>query len=158
MALRSSSLSQVNISEKTERERNVIAKEVIVKSLLPVVFEEVEEEEREEVFDQWFDKLFGLICGKGEIEEELEKAADSQREVVKIQSPRAKNTVSEKATERQMKKIWAVAHKLDYGKEDIERVAGSICNTSKLSELDKWQASKVIDGLLAELGVQEVYG
>ena len=158
MALRSSSLSQVNISEKTERERNVIAKEVIVKSLLPVVFEAVEEEEREEVFDQWFGKLFGLICGKGEIEEESGESADSQREVVKIQSPRAKNTVSEKATERQMKKIWAVAHKLDYGKEDIERVAGSICNTSKLSELDKWQASKVIDGLLAELGVQEVYG
>jgi len=158
MALRSSSLSQVNISEKTERERNVIAKEVIVKSLLPVVFEEVEEEEREEVFDQWFGKLFGLICGKGEIKEELEESADSQKKVVKIQSPRAKSTVTEKATERQMKKIWAVAHKLDYGKEDIERVAGSVCNTSKLSELDKWQASKVIDGLLAELGVQEVYG
>lgn len=157
MALRSSSLSQVNISEKTERERNVIAKEVVVKTLLPVVFETVEEEEREEVFNKWFDKLFGLIRGKEEVEE-LEEAADSQKKVVKIQSPRAKGPVAEKATERQMKKIWAVAHKLDYNKEDIERVAGSICNTSRLSELDKWQASKVIDGLLAELGVQEIYG
>jgi len=148
----------VNISEKTERERNVIAKEVVVKTLLPVVFEIVEEEEREGVFDQWFDKLFGLIKGREEVKEELEEAADSQKKVVKIQPPRAKGPVAEKATERQMKKIWAVAHKLDYNKEDIERIAGSVCNTSKLSELDKWQASKVIDGLLAELGVQEIYG
>ena len=148
----------MNISEKTERERNVIAKEVVVKTLLPVVFEIVEEEEREGVFDQWFDKLFGLIKGREEVKEELEEAADSQKKVVKIQPPRAKGPVAEKATERQMKKIWAVAHKLDYNKEDIERIAGSVCNTSKLSELDKWQASKVIDGLLAELGVQEIYG
>jgi len=155
MALRSSSLSQVNISEKTERERLVIAKEVVIKSLLPVVFETIKDEKREEVFDEWFGKLLSLITGAEKEEKKQSKeAALSQKKVVRIQPKVSEN----KATGKQIKKIWAVAHQLDYGKEDIEQIAGETCNVSHLSELDKWQASKVIDSLIAKLGVQEIYG
>ena len=56
-------VSQVNVSEKTERERLVIAKEVVIKALLPVVFDDVPEDEREQTFDDWYDKLLKLITG-----------------------------------------------------------------------------------------------
>ena len=57
-------VSQVNVSEKTERERLVIAKEVVIKALLPVVFDNVEEGQMDEVFDRWYGKLLNLITGE----------------------------------------------------------------------------------------------
>ena len=56
-------INQLNISEKSERERLEIAKEVVIKTLVPVVFKDVEAEKREKVFDKWYQKLLALISG-----------------------------------------------------------------------------------------------
>jgi hypothetical protein len=161
----------VNVSEKTERERMVIAKEVVIKSLLPAVFQNVEKEKREEVFDRWYQKLLALVSGKDEggspyaTREELEGVAQEIMRKVsgkkktepqgKVQPLNKGQKVSSaySITEKQMKKIWAVAHNLGLEKEELEEKAGK-----RLSELTKKEASRLIDKLLLEEDAAVLYG
>jgi len=164
-------------SGKSEGERLEIAKEVVIKALLPVVFEDVEEDEREQVFNEWFEKLLALIVDDGtEMVEVVEtpkeevlgtqkKAPETPRQ--KVSEPSKKETGAEplsmrhsgeKATEKQIKKIFALGHNLNMGKEELEEEAEKVTGVPELSRLDKWQASNLIDSLSAMKGIQEVYG
>ena len=124
----SNSLSQVNISEKTERERLVIAKEVVIKSLLPVVFEYVTPRQREAIFDKWYNKLLKLILDEKKAVAPVRPVAP-QKNVV--------NMPSDKLTQKQMKMIWALAHKLNISKEQLEAMTSHLYDASHLSSLDK---------------------
>ena len=166
----------ITTSGRTEGERLEIAKEVVIKALLPVVFEDVPEDEREQVFDEWFDKLLALIVDDGT---EMIEVVDTPKEVVPAQKKAAetsKQKVSEpskkemgaeplsmkhsgeKATEKQIKKIFALGHSLGIGKKELEEESEKVTGISELSRLDKWQASNLIDSLSAMEGIQEVYG
>ena len=159
-------------SGKSEGERLEIAKEVVIKALLPVVFEQVSEDEREQVFDEWFDKLLALIADDGtemvEVVETPKEVAPAQKKVVetprqKVSEPSKKETgmeplSREKATEKQIKKIFALGHSLGIGKKELEEESEKVTGISELSRLDKWQASNLIDSLSAMEGIQEVYG
>ena len=102
--------SQVNVSEKTERERLVIAKEVVIKALLPVVFDDVPEDARERTFDDWYDRLLKLITG---IEDDAEpvkvlnappvETPGTSKKIVKAEV-RTDSPVENKATDKQIKK------------------------------------------------------
>ena len=156
--------SQVNVSEKTERERLVIAKEVVIKALLPVVFDDVPEDARESTFDDWYDKLLNLITG---IEDDAQPvkvlsappvetpstSKKAQKAEVRPDSP-----VENKATDKQIKKIFALGHNLNLGKEELEEEAFKVSGIDSLSRLSKSQASDLIDDLSAMEGIQEVYG
>jgi len=161
-------------SGKSEGERLEIAKEVVIKALLPVVFEQVSEDEREQVFDEWFDKLLALIVDDGT---EMVEVVDTPKEVVpaqkkavetqKVSEPSKKEMGAEplsmkhgeKATdEKQIKKIFALGHSLGFSKEELEEESEKVTGIPELSRLDKWQASNLIDSLSAMEGIQEVYG
>ena len=164
-------------SGKSEGERLEIAKEVVIKALLPVVFEQVSEDEREQVFDEWFDKLLALIVDDGT---EMVEVVDTPKEAVpgaqkkeaetprqKVSEPSKKEMGAEplsmkhsgeKATEKQIKKIFALGHSLGFSKEDLEEESEKVTGIPELSRLDKWQASDLIDSLSAMEGIQEVYG
>jgi len=162
MALKESSL-QVNGSVKTEGERLAIAKEVIIKALLPVVFDNVEDGEMDEVFDRWYGKLLNLITGE-EGQAQPAKVVDTPKEVVdppkKVagQCVHPDSPVENKATEKQIKKIFALGHNLNMGKEELEEEAFKVSGIDSLSQLSKSQASDLIDDLSAMEGIQEVYG
>jgi len=162
MALKESS-SQVNISEKTERERLVIAKEVVIKALLPVVFDDVPEDAREQTFDEWYDKLLNLVTGE-KPQPQPAKVVDTPKEVVdppkKVagQCVHPDSPVENKATEKQIKKIFALGHNLNMGKEELEEEAFKVSGIDSLSQLSKSQASDLIDDLSAMEGIQEIYG
>ena len=170
-------------SGKTEGERLEIAKEVVIKALLPVVFGEVNEDEREQVFDEWFDKLLALIVDDGTEEVEVvdtpkvapvqKVAAQGAHQVAqgaverKVSEPSKKEMGAEplsmkhsgeKATEKQIKKIFALGHSLGFSKEELEEESEKVTGIPELSRLDKWQASNLIDSLSAMEGIQEVYG
>jgi len=154
----------VNVSEKTDRERLVIAKEVVIKALLPVVFDDVPEIARERTFDDWYGKLLKLITG---IEDDAQPvkvlnappvetsstSKKAQKAVVRPDSP-----VENKATDKQIKKIFAMGHTLNMGKEELEEEAFKVSGIDSLSRLSKSQASDLIDDLSAMEGIQEVYG
>ena len=164
-------------SGKTEGERLEIAKEVVIKALLPVVFEDVPEDEREQVFNEWFDKLLALIVddGTGMVE-----VVDTPKEVVpgaqkkdvetpgqKVSEPSKKEMGAEplsmrhsgeKATEKQIKKIFALGHSLGIGKKELEEESEKVTGVPELSRLDKWQASNLIDSLSATEGIKDIYG
>jgi len=156
------SSSQLNVSVKTEGERLVIAKEVVIKSLLPVVFENVPEGEREEVFNEWYGKLLTLIkeenveVKNASVETAPKKPVPAPEEVKAEARP--VRSAEPKATEKQIKKIFALGHSLGFGKEELEEEAEKISGVSELSKLDKWQASKLIDSLDNILNIQEIYG
>jgi hypothetical protein len=153
----------VNVSEKTDRERLVIAKEVVIKALLPVVFDDVSEDKREQTFDDWYGKLLNLITG---IEDDAEPvkvlnalpvetpgaSKKAQKAEVHSDSP-----VENKATDKQIKKIFAMGHTLNMGKEELEEEAFKVTGIDSLSELSKSQASDLIDDL-AQIGINDIYG
>ena len=163
-------------SGKTEGERLEIAKEVVIKALLPVVFGEVNEDYREQVFDEWFDKLLALIVDDGT---EVVEVVDTPKEVVPAQKkdietpgqkapepskkemgaePLSMKHSGEKATEKQIKKIFALGHSLGIGKKELEEEAEKVTGVPELSKLDKWQASNLIDSLSATEGIKDIYG
>jgi len=154
-------VSQVNVSEKTERERLVIAKEVVIKTLLPVVFDDVPEDEREQTFDRWYGKLLNLITGE---KPQPAKVVDAPKGIVDAskkapgQCVRPDSPVENKATDKQIKKIFAMGHNLNMGKEELEEEAFKVSGIDSLSKLSKSQASDLIDDLSAMEGIQEVYG
>jgi hypothetical protein len=155
--------SQVNVSEKTERERLVIAKEVVIKALLPVVFDDVPEDEREQTFDRWYGKLLNLITGEeglvqpAKVVDTPKEVVDSSKKIVKAEV-RPDSPVENKATDKQIKKIFAIGHTLNMGKEELEEEAFKVSGIDSLSKLSKSQASDLIDDLSAMEGVQEIYG
>ena len=155
--------SQVNISEKTERERLVIAKEVVIKALLPVVFENVPEDAREQTFDRWYGKLLNLITGEdGQVQpakviDSPKGIVDASKKIVKAEE-RTDSPVENKATDKQIKKIFALGHNLNMGKEELEEEAFKVSGIDSLSHLSKSQASNLIDDLSAMEGIQEIYG
>ena len=162
-------------SGKTEGERLEIAKEVVIKTLLPVVFGEVNEDEREQVFDEWFDKLLALIVDDGT---EMVEIVDTPKEVNtpkvaqgaverKAPEPSKKEMGAEplsmkhsgeKATEKQIKKIFAMGHSLGFSKEELEEEARKVTGIPELSKLDKWQASNLIDSLSVDKNIKDIYG
>ena len=155
--------SQVNVSEKTDRERLVIAKEVVIKALLPVVFDDVPEDEREQTFDRWYGKLLNLITGEeglvqpAKVVDTPKEVVDSSKKIVKAEV-RPDSPVENKATDKQIKKIFAIGHTLNMGKEELEEEAFKVSGIDSLSKLSKSQASDLIDDLSAMEGVQEIYG
>jgi len=155
--------SQVNVSEKTERERLVIAKEVVIKALLPVVFDDVPEDEREQTFDRWYGKLLNLITGEeglvqpAKVIDAPKGIVDASKKAVKAEV-RPDSPVENKATEKQIKKIFAMGHTLNMGKEELEEEAFKVSGIDSLSHLSKSQASDLIDDLSAMEGIQEIYG
>jgi hypothetical protein len=155
--------SQVNVSEKTERERLVIAKEVVIKALLPVVFDDVPEDEREQTFDRWYGKLLNLITGEeglvqpAKVIDTPKGIVDASKKVVKAEV-RPDSPVENKATDKQIKKIFALGHNLSMGKEELEEEAFKVSGIDSLSKLSKSQASDLIDDLSAMEGIQEIYG
>jgi hypothetical protein len=167
----------VNVSEKTDRERLVIAKEVVIKALLPVVFDDVPEDKREQTFDDWYGKLLNLITG---IEDDAEPVKvlnalpvetpgaskkalkeEGTGDTSKAASPSKKNRedspLENKATDKQIKKIFAMGHTLNMGKEELEEEAFKVTGIDSLSELSKSQASDLIDDL-AQIGINDIYG
>jgi hypothetical protein len=154
----------VNVSEKTDRERLVIAKEVVIKALLPVVFDDVSEDKREQTFDDWYGKLLNLITG---IEDDAEpvkvlsappEETPSTSKKASGQCVRPDSPVENKATDKQIKKIFALGHNLNMGKEELEEEAFKVSGIDSLSQLSKSQASDLIDDLSAMEGIQEIYG
>jgi hypothetical protein len=151
------------VSEKTDRERLVIAKEVVIKALLPVVFDDVSEDKREQTFDDWYGKLLNLITG---IEDDAEpvkvlnappkEVVDSSKKIMKAEV-RPGSPVENKATDKQIKKIFAMGHTLNMGKEELEEEAFKVTGIDSLSELSKSQASDLIDDL-AQIGINDIYG
>jgi hypothetical protein len=162
MALKESN-SQMNGSGKTESERLAIAKEVIIKALLPVVFDNVEEGRMDEVFDRWYGKLLNLITGEG-TQVQPAKVIDTPKGIVDAskKAPQAEvrpdSPVENKATDKQIKKIFALGHNLNMGKEELEEEAFKVSGIDSLSQLSKSQASDLIDDLSAMEGIQEIYG
>jgi hypothetical protein len=163
MALKESS-SQVNVSEKTESERLVIAKEVVIKALLPVVFDnKYPEEIREQIFDRWYGKLLNLITGEDGLAQPAKiidcpkEVVDSSRKAPKVEV-RPDSPVENKATDKQIKKIFALGHNLNMGKEELEEEAFKVSGIDSLSQLSKSQASDLIDDLSAMEGIKEIYG
>jgi hypothetical protein len=164
MALKESS-SQLNgsVSGKTEGERLAIAKEVIIKALLPVVFDKVEEGQMNEVFDRWYGKLLNLITGEeglaqpAKVVDSPKEVVDSSKKIVKAEV-RPDSPVENKATDKQIKKIFAMGHTLNMGKEELEEEAFKVSGIDSLSHLSKSQASDLIDDLSAMEGIQEIYG
>jgi len=151
MAMSKKDLMQnISVSEKTERERLVIAKEVVIKSLLPVVFGNVAPKEREATFDKWYKKLLALILDEKAVAPEKKEAVVPQKKVV--------NMPSGKITQKQMKMIWAIAHKLQLNKEQLEGMSEEKYGVSRLSSLDKQTASKFIDYLLFMKDQEDLYG
>jgi hypothetical protein len=159
------SVSQMNgsVSEKTEGERLAIAKEVIIKTLLPVVFNNVEDGEMDEVFDRWYGKLLNLITGE-EGQVQPAKVIDAPKGIVDASKKDVKaevrpdSPVENKATDKQIKKIFAMGHNLNMGKEELEEEAFKVSGIDNLSRLSKSQASDLIDDLSAMEGIQEIYG
>jgi hypothetical protein len=155
--------SQVNVSEKTERERLVIAKEVVIKALLPVVFDNVEEEQMDEVFDRWYGKLLNLITGEdglvqpAKVVDVPKGIVDSSKKIVKAEV-RPDSPVENKATDKQIKKIFALGHNLNMGKEELEEEAFKVSGIDSLSQLSKSQASDLIDDLSAKEDLTRLYG
>jgi hypothetical protein len=162
MALKESS-SQMNGSVKTEGERLAIAKEVIIKALLPVVFDNVEEGQMDEVFDRWYGKLLNLITGEeglaqpAKVVDAPKGIVDASKKAVKAEE-RSDSPVENKATDKQIKKIFAMGHTLNMGKEELEEEAFKVSGIDSLSHLSKPQASDLIDDLSAMEGIQEIYG
>ena len=154
-------VSQVNVSEKTERERLVIAKEVVIKALLPVVFDDVPENAREQTFDRWYGKLLNLITGEkpqpAKVVDAPKEVVDSSKKIVKAEV-RPDSPAENKATDKQIKKIFAMGHTLNMGKEELEEEAFKVTSIDSLSKLSKSQASNLIDDLSAMEGIQEIYG
>ena len=156
-------VSQVNVSEKTERERLVIAKEVVIKALLPVVFDDVPEDEREQTFDRWYGKLLNLITGEeglvqpAKVIDSPKGIVDASKKIVKAEE-RTDSPVENKATDKQIKKIFALGHNLNMGKEELEEEAFKVSGIDSLCQLSKSQASDLIDDLSAMEGIQEIYG
>ena len=155
--------SQVNVSEKTERERLVIAKEVVIKALLPVVFDDVPEDARESTFDDWYGKLLNLITGEEGLVQPA-KVVDAPKEVVDSskKAPKAEvrpdSPVENKATDKQIKKIFAMGHTLNMGKEELEEEAFKVTSIDSLSQLSKSQASDLIDDLSSKEDLVRLYG
>jgi hypothetical protein len=153
----------VNVSEKTERERLVIAKEVVIKALLPVVFDDVPEDEREQTFDRWYGKLLNLITGEeglvqpAKVVDTPKEVVDSSKKIVKAEV-RPDSPVENKATDKQIKKIFAIGHTLNMGKEELEEEAFKVTSIDSLSQLSKSQASDLIDDLSAKEDLVRLYG
>ncbi|MGC8758172.1 hypothetical protein [Caldisericum sp.] len=163
MALKESS-SQTNGSVKTEGERLAIAKEVIIKALLPVVFDnEYPEEIREEIFDRWYGKLLNLITGEDglvqpvKVKDSPEEVVNPPKKIVKAEV-RPDSPVENKATDKQIKKIFAMGHNLNLGKEELEEEAFKVSGIDSLSQLSKSQASDLIDDLSTMEGIKDIYG
>jgi len=164
MALKESS-SQLNgsVSGKTEGERLAIAKEVIIKALLPVVFDNVEEGRMVEVFDRWYGKLLNLITGEdglvqpAKVIDSPKEVVDSSKKIVKAEE-RSDSPVENKATDKQIKKIFAMGHTLNMGKEELEEEAFKVTSIDSLSQLSKSQASDLIDDLSAKEDLVRLYG
>ena len=165
MALKES-VSQMNgsVSGKTEGERLAIAKEVIIKALLPVVFDNIKEDgEMDEVFDRWYGKLLNLITGEEGLAQPANVVDTPKGIVGRVGSaPKAEvrpdSPVENKATDKQIKKIFAMGHNLNLGKEQLEEEAFKVSGIDSLSKLSKSQASDLIDDLSAMEGIQEIYG
>jgi hypothetical protein len=165
MALKESS-SQTNgsVSRKTEGERLAIAKEVIIKALLPVLFDnEYPEEIREQIFDRWYGKLLNLITGEeGQVQpakviDAPKEVVDSSKKTLKAEV-RTDSPVENKATDKQIKKIFAMGHTLNMGKEELEEEAFKVSGIDSLSQLSKSQASDLIDDLSTMEGIKDIYG
>ena len=157
-------VSQVNVSEKTERERLVIAKEVVIKALLPVVFDDVPEDARERTFDDWYDKLLKLITGIEDDAQPVKVLSAPPKETPGTskkdpgQCVRPDSPVENKATDKQIKKIFAMGHNLNMGKEELEEEAFKVTSIDSLSRLSKSQASDLIDDLSAKEDLVRLYG
>ena len=157
-------VSQVNVSEKTERERLVIAKEVVIKTLLPVVFDDVPEDAREQTFDRWYGKLLNLITGIEDDAEPVKVLSAPPKETPSAskkdpgQCVRPDSPVENKATDKQIKKIFAIGHTLNIGKEELEEEAFKVTGIDSLSKLSKSQASDLIDDLSTKEDLVRLYG
>jgi len=66
--------------------------------------------------------------------------------------------VENKATDKQIKKIFAMGHTLNMGKEELEEEAFKVTSIDKLSQLSKSQASNLIDDLSAMEDLVRLYG
>jgi hypothetical protein len=156
-------VSQVNVSERSDRERLVIAKEVVIKALLPVVFENVPEDEREQTFDRWYGKLLNLITGEeglvqpAKVIDTPKGIVDASKKIVKAEV-HSNSPVENKATDKQIKKIFAMGHTLNMGKEELEEEAFKVTSIDSLSQLSKSQASDLIDDLSAKEDLVRLYG
>jgi len=150
-----------NNSARTEEERVEIAKEVIIKVLLPEVFRNVPDDKREEVFDRWYAKLLNLINEKSQPQPvapapQPQPVAPAPQPQPQSQPPQPDDNI----TQKQLKMIFGLARQLDWNKEQIEKKAFELVGVSNLSKLTKPQASTLIDVLilLANDDIKAIYG
>jgi len=150
-----------NNSARTEEERVEIAKEVIIKVLLPEVFRNVPDDKREEVFDRWYAKLLNLINEKSQPQPvapapQPQPVAPAPQPQPQSQPPQPDDNI----TQKQLKMIFGLAKQLDWNKEQIEKKAFDLVGVSNLSKLTKSQASTLIDVLilLANDDIKAIYG
>ena len=150
-----------NNSARTEEERVEIAKEVIIKVLLPEVFRNVPDDKREEVFDRWYAKLLNLITEKPQPQNvatapQPQPVAPAPQPQPQSQPPQPDDNI----TQKQLKMIFGLAKQLDWNKEQIEKKAFDLVGVSNLSKLTKAQASTLIDVLilLANDDIKAIYG
>jgi hypothetical protein len=164
-----------NNSARTEEERMEIAKEVIIKVLLPEVFRNVPDDKREEVFDRWYAKLLNLITEKPQPQnvatapqpqpvaatpQPQPVAPTPQKEVDESKNEEPEIPADNRITQKQLKMIFGLARQLDWNKEQIEKKAFDLVGVSNLSKLTKSQASTLIDVLilLANDDIKAIYG
>ena len=155
-----------NNSARTEEERVEIAKEVIIKVLIPEVFRNVPDDKREEVFDRWYTKLLNLINEKSQPQpvapapQPQPVAPAPQKEVEENKTAEPEIPADNRITQKQLKMIFGLAKQLDWNKEQIEKKALDLVGVSNLSKLTKSQASTLIDVLilLANDDIKAIYG
>jgi len=155
-----------NNSARTEEERVEIAKEVIIKVLIPEVFRNVPDDKREEVFDRWYAKLLNLITEKPQPQpvapapQPQPVAPAPQKEVEESKNAEPEIPADNRITQKQLKMIFGLAKQLDWNKEQIEKKALDLVGVSNLSKLTKSQASTLIDVLilLANDDIKAIYG
>ena len=117
----------------------------------------------DEVFDRWYGKLLNLITGEeglaqpAKVVDAPKGIVDASKKAVKAEE-RSDSPVENKATDKQIKKIFAMGHTLNMGKEELEEEAFKVSGIDSLSHLSKSQASDLIDDLSAMEGIQEIYG
>ena len=85
------------------------------------------------------------------------KVIDTPKKAVKAEV-RPDIPVENKATDKQIKKIFAMGHTLNMGKEELEEEAFKVTGIDSLSQLSKSQASDLIDDLSAKEDLVRLYG
>jgi hypothetical protein len=146
-------VNEVSVDRSGRQSEEMIAKEVIVKVLVPAVFENVTMDDGadELVFDRWYKKLYELLIGSvpenGKGANPLqEKAPMKKQDVVPVPAMHNDSTVtvSDKITDKQIKKIFVLAREKEILKEAVESHA-----RKPISSLSKKEASAVIDWLIS---------